>query len=301
MSGVLGSLGGGAVPPTGITTGAPGSGGLFAQNGIQLYHTSPYVNNRAALFELRIVMPNVKVAHTVTGTSYTPQQLAALFPYSGPSQYSKASLSGLLKGHQTHSIVTQKKTITVVSYIFPISPAGLRKSYSDLNTPYNVAGSPYNFNNPGVERLVDMFGQEPPTWVVEGTTGWQYHSNDGMHTTGIDSFKNLQTIMSQYSYFVQNQVATQSKIHYELELYDYFNQEYWVVIPSGPQVFEMNAARPLIGNYRINLLGIRPIKSPPKPLLLKSDLMQRLTSTLGNAANSVLGVVGKIGSVASEL
>ena len=306
MSGFIGSLGqgnaGSPLGELGLTTAIPGSGGLFSQNGIQLYHTAPYVNNKAALFELRIVMPNIKVVTgSTTGTAYTPQQLAALFPLNGPSPFSQRFTNGLLKTQQTHTPVTQKKTVLLNRYIFPISPVGLRKSYVNVNTPYKVAGSPYNLNNPGVERLMDMFGQEPPSWVIEGTTGWQYHSNDGMQTTGIESFHNLQTILSQYNYYVQNQIATQSKIQYELELYDYFNQEYWVVVPAGPYVFEMNASRPLIGNYRIDLLGIRPVKQPPKPLLLKSDLTQRLTSTVANAASSVLGLANSVSSAAGEL
>ena len=302
MSGFIGSLGqgnaGSPLGELGLTTAIPGSGGLFSQNGIQLYHTAPYVNNKAALFELRIISisPNKTKA---SGTSFTPKQLANMFPYNKFQPVSVWDEKMSAVKNSVHAY--QKKNPVVNRYIFPISPVGLRKSYINVNTPYKVAGSPYNLNNPGVERLMDMFGQEPPSWVIEGTTGWQYHSNDGMQTTGIESFHNLQTILSQYNYYVQNQIATQSKIQYELELYDYFNQEYWVVVPAGPYVFEMNASRPLIGNYRIDLLGIRPVKQPPKPLLLKSDLTQRLTSTVANAASSVLGLANSVSSAAGEL
>ena len=48
-------------------------------------------------------------------------------------------------------------------------------------------------------------------------------------------------------------------------------------------------------------LGIRPVKQPPKPLLLKSDLTQRLTSTVANAASSVLGLANSVSSAAGEL
>ena len=307
MSGVIGSLGqGNAGSPLGhlgLTTTIPGTGGFFSQNGIQLYHTSPYVNNRAALFELRIVVVTVRTKTATVGSRYTPKQLAAIFPsISTSSAYANSAfITTSTAVIRTANTPAQRTVNTITRYIFPISPVGLRKSYDHLNTPYNMAGSPTNMNSPGVEREMDMFGQAPPVWVVEGTTGWQYHSNDGMQTTGIDSFHNLQTILAQYNYFIQNQAQVQSKVQYELEFYDYFNQEYWVVVPSGQQLFEMDAARPLVGNYRINLLGMRPIKHPPKPVLLKSDLGQRLTSTVANAANSVLGLANTVGSLAGEL
>lgn len=293
--------------PTGLTNSnnmfnpVPGSG-YFGQNGIQLYHTNPVVNKRAALFELRIVVPTTTIKQTkTTGTSFTGTQLAAMFPYNA------APVTGASSSVQ-QSIVTrpggsvkQKINAVINRFIFPISPTGLRKSIDQLNTPYMMAGSASNFSNPGTEREMDMFGQTPPIWIIEGTTGWKYHSNDGFSADGATAFQNLQTIFAQFNYFTQVQARSQSSIQYELELYDYFNRDYWIVAPSGSYVFEMDASRPLIGNYRIELLGMRPVSNPPKPLVLKSALAQRISSTISNAANSVTGFVSSVGGAAGEI
>ena len=279
----------------------PGTG-IFGQNGIQLYHTTPVVNTRAALFELRIILINSsnKQTRVTTGTGYTPQQLAAFFPV-GSTSYNLNVFGPQPNAINKQTVSVKPTHNTILKFIFPISPTGLKKTVDHLNTPYLVAGSAYNFNNPGVSREMDMFGQTPPSWSIEGTTGWKYHSNDGMAIEGIQAFHNLQSIMTHYNYFVQVQARLQNKLQYTLELYDYFNRDYWVVVPSGPQVFEMNANRPLIGNYRLNLLGIRPVKAPPKPLLLKSALAQRLSSTVSNAASSILGFTTGVGNAFNEL
>ncbi len=284
---------------------SPGAGGYFAQNGIQLYHTNPVVNRRAALFELRIVVPTTTTQQKsvgATGTAFTPQQLAAMFPYNNGNVPSASNISPSAL-NLTNKTVSTKKTVNAVvnRFIFPISPTGLRKSVDQLNTPYMVAGSAFNFSNPGTEREMDMFGQTPPIWIIEGTTGWKYHSNDGLQTDGITAFQNLQLIFNQFNYLVQNQARNQSKIQYELELYDYFNRDYWIVAPSGSYVFEMDASRPLIGNYRLELLGMRPVSNPPKPLVLKSALAQRISSTISNAANTVTGFASSVSNAAGEI
>lgn len=273
----------------------PGTG-IFGQNGIQLYHTTPVVNTRAALFELRIILINSSNKQTRLSTN-TISLNSNISTFFGDQIVAPFSIS-----NTTSTQVSRKPTHnTILKFIFPISPTGLKKTVDHLNTPYLVAGSAYNFNNPGVSREMDMFGQTPPSWSIEGTTGWKYHSNDGMAIEGIQAFHNLQSIMTHYNYFVQVQARLQNKLQYTLELYDYFNRDYWVVVPSGPQVFEMNANRPLIGNYRLNLLGIRPVKAPPKPLLLKSALAQRLSSTVSNAASSILGFTTGVGNAFNEL
>ncbi len=274
----------------------PGTG-IFGQNGIQLYHTTPVVNTRAALFELRIILINS--SNKQTRLSNTIPLNSNISTFFGDQILAPFSINNT---PTTSAQVNRKPTHnTILKFIFPISPTGLKKTVDHLNTPYLVAGSAYNFNNPGVSREMDMFGQTPPSWSIEGTTGWKYHSNDGMAIEGIQAFHNLQSIMTHYNYFVQVQARLQNKLQYTLELYDYFNRDYWVVVPSGPQVFEMNANRPLIGNYRLNLLGIRPVKAPPKPLLLKSALAQRLSSTVSNAASSILGFTTGVGNAFNEL
>ena len=274
----------------------PGTG-IFGQNGIQLYHTTPVVNTRAALFELRIILINS--SNKQTRLSNTIPLNSNISTFFGDQILAPFSINNT---PTTSAQVSRKPTHnTILKFIFPISPTGLKKTVDHLNTPYLVAGSAYNFNNPGVSREMDMFGQTPPAWSIEGTTGWKYHSNDGNTIEGIQAFHNLQSIMTHYNYFVQVQARLQNKLQYTLELYDYFNRDYWVVVPSGPQVFEMNANRPLIGNYRLNLLGIRPVKAPPKPLLLKSALAQRLSSTVSNAASSILGFTTGVGNAFNEL
>src|SRR5690348_6892281 len=59
----------------------------------------------------------------------------------------------------------------IAGYTFPLSPEALRKEYTSLSAVYDVAGTP---GQKGVERDIDTYGDAPPFFVIEGTTGFQF-------------------------------------------------------------------------------------------------------------------------------
>jgi hypothetical protein len=92
----------------------------------------------------------------------------------------------------------------LVSYTFPISPQSIRKDRRALSNIYDTQGSALN---QGVSRQVDSYGLTPPMYVIEGTTGWQKHSSDGMSLTGLQSIQQLQQLLAQYAALSQAQQA----------------------------------------------------------------------------------------------
>ena len=149
------------------------------------------------------------------------------------------------------------------TYLFPMSPQGVRKETPALNAIYDVQGPP---NTGGVTRMVDMWGQAPPMYVLRGTTGWKRHSTDGFALSGKASLVAIQTLLSQFAMLNQQQMQQQATTFYTLELYDYWTNEFWQVVPVGPQGIEQGADRPIMGFYTFRFAAIQPVNSPIPPL-----------------------------------
>lgn len=135
-----------------------------------------------------------------------------------------------------------------------------------------------------VTYTFDEYGYTPPSFLIEGTTGWKYHTLDGGLYSGYQSFHNLQAIL-QYYYDV-NMKRSHNAPKYVLALYDYYNQIYWEVVPVGEQVFSMTEEAPLNGYYRLYFEGVKDISSPPNTLELKSVLDQMIANVVVSAANT---------------
>lgn len=164
-----------------------------------------------------------------------------------------------------YSLVIRSPTppnAAVVTYIFPLSPASVRRESTSMTNIYDVAGTAIQN---GVQRIADLYGQAPTMFTLEGTTGWQYHATDNFAYTGIESALALQSALQQYAYYNASQLANGNSAPYLMEFYDYFEQDYWLVVPVGKQVFSQAQARPLIIDYSISLAGIQSIAAPPAP------------------------------------
>lgn len=151
----------------------------------------------------------------------------------------------------------------VFGYTFPISPANIRKEPVSLTNIYDVGSNDPNML--GVQRSADLFGDTPPMYTIEGTTGFQYHNTDGYSLTGIDSILALQSLLSQYAALNQQQVQSQIPDPYLLEFYDYYTNDHWQVVPIGPRSFMQDRSRPLLVNYSFRLAGLRNLAAPPPP------------------------------------
>ena len=154
----------------------------------------------------------------------------------------------------------------IATYIFPLSPTSVTKEFSGMSMSYDVQGSPAGGDPYGVHRVIDSYGNSPNSWLIEGTTGWQYHSMDGFALTGLQSIALVQSILNQYAQVNATLQQQGSPTATLLEFYDYFAGDFWEVVPIGRQSVRISNRRPLVYEYSFRLTGVRNIASPiPQP------------------------------------
>jgi hypothetical protein len=160
----------------------------------------------------------------------------------------------------------------VSSYIFPLSPQHVRKTFSSLSNFYDVQGDQ---TNNGVQRVFDIYGNTPVSFILEGTTGWKYHSSDGYTYTGLQSISQLESFLSSFATLNQQQIINNNPNLYELWFFDYFRNNYWSVVPIGEQTVRQSETRPLFVYYSFRLAGLRDLSAPapavPDPLMQTLD------------------------------
>lgn len=153
----------------------------------------------------------------------------------------------------------------IAIFIFPLTPEQLRKTWNAMSNYYDVAGTP---SQRGVNRIFDIYGDSPPSFMIGGTTGWQYHSSDGYSLTGLQAIIQLQNFLSYYTQLNQTQIANHIPDMYVLEFYDYFANDFWQVQPMGPQGIDRTVQRPTLASYNFRFEGIRSLSGqyiPPTP------------------------------------
>ena len=190
----------------------------------------------------------------------------------------------------------------VHAYTFPISPESLRRKRMALAQVYETRGPA---NTIGGTRVIDQYGMTPTTFVIEGTTGWQYHSTDGYQYTGLESVQqaliNLEQIMALN---VRQTDALHDEL-YLLELYDYFMNDFWEVVPVGPQEIWQDQRQPLLTRYRFNFEGLRYLGAPTNPTTSDpiaaafSTAVSSVQETVNNAITGVESLYGSAQSVVS--
>ena len=149
--------------------------------------------------------------------------------------------------------------LPLLSYTFPLSPESIHKETLAMNNTWDVAGSA---DLQGVERVADIYGTSPPVFLIEGTTGWKFHSMDGFSMTGNESIAALQDALAQYASLNRDQMDNDLENLYLLEFYDYFTGEFWQVVPVGPQIIRQNNRRPLVFDYSLRLAAIKAVDAP---------------------------------------
>jgi hypothetical protein len=145
------------------------------------------------------------------------------------------------------------------TYTFPIAPQFMRKEKMSLAQIMDIAGPSAN---QGVARNIDLFGEAPPIYTIRGTTGAKHHSTDGYIWDGIQSIQIVQNIIDQF--WVKNAAqieAGQGGNLFMLEFYDYYMNEYWQVVPIGPQGIEQNADKPLWAYYTFRFAAVKPVSA----------------------------------------
>lgn len=175
----------------------------------------------------------------------------------------------------------------IASYTFPLSPEHLRKEYTAMTTTYDVAGSAAQ---QGVQRIIDTYGNTPVTFMIEGTTGWQFHGSDGFRQSGLQAIQRLQAFLGYFAYINQLQAQNGLPNQYILEFYDYFSQDFWQIVPVGPQGIRQNRGRPLLFNYSFRFDGVQSVDAPLS--LLADAIAIAFASALEPAATKLLGALG---------
>jgi hypothetical protein len=255
---------------TGGATGGTISGNnLLSAASVQMFRTVPIPNRLANLFSLHCFKKTTQVA--------------------------KGSVSNPSAINSITSIYANKSSVL---YNFPISPAGYTKTMNAVTTRYMIKGS--NKSNPGmVDYTFDEYGYTPPSFLIEGTTGWKYHTLDGGLYSGYQSFHNLQGVL--HYYFDNNANVLRRSDRYVLALYDYYNQLYWEVEPVGEQTFSMSEHAPLNGYYRLYLEGVKNVANPPSTLELTSVLDQMIANVMVSAVNTASSLIAPLAGVVNDI
>lgn len=176
----------------------------------------------------------------------------------------------------------------LATYTFPLSPTLLRMERNSLSSYADIQGTP---SSNGVTRVMDTYGLSPPTWTVEGTTGWDLHSTDGMALTGLESIMLVQKFLARYAQLNQVQRQAGNPNLYQLEFYDYFQQQFWQVEPVGPQGVRQSADRTKLTYYRFRWAGIQPVGVP------LTGIADEVLNALGDsAAQSAVATAQTLGA-----
>lgn len=152
-------------------------------------------------------------------------------------------------------------------YVFPISPAQLRKNVASMTQIYDVQNIDRNRK---IQRYVDLYGMAPPIWNIEGTQGQAYHSTDGFQYTGLQSYQAMQQLFSQYA-----SAMTIGQNPPTIEFYDHYSGDFWEVVPWQVQIFGFSVDRPTFPTYHLVLAGV-------------NDLSGQITSSSSDAISSSL-------------
>ena len=175
-----------------------------------------------------------------------------------------------------------------LTYSFPMSPQNIRKDVTSMTAIYDVEG-PAVTN--GVTRLVDSFGNAPPMFSIEGTTGWQRHNADLYQYTGLQSAYQIEKLLSKYASLNRGQIEKGlGNSLYTLEFWDDFRQDYYQVEPVGEQGIKQSAAQPLLVHYSFRLAAVRPLHMP----LLSALARQLFSQAAPVAMRATLSVVGPV-------
>lgn len=150
--------------------------------------------------------------------------------------------------------------VLVDGYTFPLSPEMLRKEFTSMSSRRDVQGDLTNY---GVQRIIDKYGMTPVSYLIQGTTGFQFHGADGYLLSGVESLIAIEALLKEYEYLNQVQIENQLPDLYLLEFYDYYKGEYWEVVPIGRQGVSQNKSRPLLFDYSFRFDGVRPLDGPP--------------------------------------
>lgn len=184
------------------------------------------------------------------------------------------------------------------SYTFPLSPSNMRKEFSSMAAMYDTQGTSEHY---GVERLVDQFGMSPPIFSLEGTTGWKKHLSDNFQFTGLESIKQIESMLYTFAKLNADQSQSRKKELYTMEFYDYFSGDYWEVVPIGPQAIRQDQRQPLLFYYNFRFAGLKSVSAPSYPTNKTDPITQAFNLAINTVSQTVQNFIGGIESTYNSI
>lgn len=181
--------------------------------------------------------------------------------------------------------------LSFMTYTFPLSPQALRKEFTAMTAVYDIQGSPAQ---QGIQRIADVYGNSPFNFVIEGTTGQQRHSTDGYLFTGRQSIDQIMLLFGLYADLNQVQMANNDPNLFTMEFYNYFAQEFWQVVPTGPQGVAQTSQAPTLQFYRFRLAGIQRVNAPLVSNIFSDQIGQLFIAGASRVTGLVEGLMGEV-------
>lgn len=171
-------------------------------------------------------------------------------------------------------------------------------------------------------EYVEEWGSGIKTFSLEGHTGFSVKQNvliaDDVPEAELDGYQGflaLVEVMRGYMQFAREAVISKTPVVQELILHLWEEDEHWHVVPNGGEALRRsrNSQAPLLFNYNISLLGVRPVKLSTEATALRDRLRGPAdaasifgglfdgTNLLGALGNLLLGGLGAIAAGIGEL
>lgn len=186
---------------------------------------------------------------------------------------------------------------TSLTYLFPLSPENLQRTHTGMGAFYDTPGPAKSY---GVTRIVDQYGMSPVTFEIKGTTGWQKHSTDGYRYTGLQSIEAVAGLLNTYMELNAELAQEQRSDLCTLEFYDYFMEDFWEVVPLGPQRLWLDKQRPILTNYHFRLIGVRSLAAPVTPKSTADPIAAAFNTAVSTVQNNVSTFASGVASIYSS-
>ncbi|MDA8120108.1 MAG: hypothetical protein M0Z85_08745 [Gammaproteobacteria bacterium] len=195
------------------------------------------------------------------------------------------------------SAAAQAQSGITATYLFPLSPENLQRTHTGMGAFYDTQG-PVKTN--GVTRIVDQYGMAPVIFEIKGTTGWQKHSTDGYRYTGLQSIEAVAGLLNTYMGLNAELAQEQRSDLCTLEFYDYFMEDFWEVVPLGPQRLWLDKQRPILTNYHFRLIGVRSLAAPVTPKSTADPIAAAFNTAVSTVQNNVSTFTSGVASIYSS-
>lgn len=194
---------------------------------------------------------------------YAVNQAVALPTLLGPGSLQKVLMNPGSSSRSAQYILNKyssTKPVKATTFVFPVSPQNSKIERNSLVNWFETQAS----SNPSarlsqdITRIIDAYGLTPPIFTVSGTTGYNKYQADNFQKTGTAWTTALKKFFSDW--YDNLQLTGQPET---MQFLDFFQHEFWNVVPVGPLVLNQASTQPLWVFYNFSLAAISPISATP--------------------------------------